>query len=75
MSDKKSPDSSDTFYLAAEDDESLRRELRLTRRSDPNATTQVPCPWCEGHGMVTVEKRAEWLASHAELHKESGDVA
>lgn len=71
---KKKPDS-DTFYLAAADDEALRRDLRVVRHSDPTAETQVPCPWCSGHGLVTVEKRGEWKSAYPELSKKSGEVA
>jgi len=39
------------------DVERLRRE----------APTLVPCPWCAGLGMVSVDRRAEWLAAYAEL--------
>lgn len=78
MSDeKKGPDSSDTFYLPAEDDEALRRAMRvpIARTSDPAAETLVPCPWCEGHGMVTPEKAGEWRSAYPELSKKAGEVA
>lgn len=75
MSDEKKPDSSDTFYLPAEDDEALRRALRVPRASDPSAETLVPCPWCEGHGMVRPEKAGEWRGAYPELSKKPGEVA
>jgi hypothetical protein len=35
---------------------------------DPrNRPTLVECPWCAGQGMVTHEKRAEWLLEYPEL--------
>jgi len=31
--------------------------------------TLVGCPWCDGVGMVTSEKRHGWLEAHPELRK------
>lgn len=44
------------------DDITLEEHMRLRRE----APTLVPCPWCD-NGMVTHEKRQEWLAAYPEL--------
>lgn len=76
MSDEQKPDSSDTFYLPDADDKALREALHNAKRSnvDRNAVTKVPCPWCEGEGMVPPEKRVEWRAAYPELSKGTDTV-
>lgn len=52
------------------DEERSGRFVRLRdmkRLAGPSESTLMECPWCDGAGLVTVEKRAEWLAKYPEL--------
>lgn len=41
--------------------------------SDPEPETLVPCPCCDGEGMVSAEQYAAWAAQHPELCDDEDD--
>lgn len=43
------------------------RDLKRHRPSSPDAITLAECPLCDGEGMVTYEKKAEWIIKYPDL--------